>query len=98
MQIINTSNGPAILDDNGTVILPADTSGMRRVLAESPTTVVELVEAMDALVQQSDSIIAKVKALEPLTPEESKVLDRGQISHMNIYNVSLVIDGKAEGH
>ncbi len=98
MQIINTSSGPAILDDQGNVIMPGDFDGMTRVLHDSPETVTQLVTVLEEKVQASDPIIAKVKALTALTDEETKALYMAQTCHMNIYNVANVVNANQEVH
>lgn len=98
MQIINTSSGPAILDDQGNVIMPGDIDGMTRILRDSPETVTQLVTVLEEKVQASDPIIAKIKALTPLTDEEVKTLWLGQNCHMNVYNVGNVINAQPHDH
>lgn len=87
MQIINTSQGPAILNDGGDVVLPSDFEGIKRVLAASPGTVSDLVAALEQRIQATDPIVAKVKALESLTDEEFKALQMGSVSLSNVQSV-----------
>lgn len=100
MQIINTSNGPAVLTDEGNVVLPSDHEGIKKVLAASPATVTDLVAALEQRIQATDPIVAKVKALESLTEDEFKALQIGSSSLANVQNVGYAVQSAAqqEGH
>jgi uncharacterized protein with PIN domain len=99
MQIINTSNGPAILTDEGDVVMASDFVGIKNILRVAPSVVTELVAALDQRIDAAEPLIARVEKLEVLSDHELAVLQKatGVISNIQVIGYAILAVAQEQG-
>lgn len=102
MSIVTTSSGPAILTDQFDVVMPWDTDLIVQLIDSTPEEVTDLIEALEVKVQESLTVIAKIKSLQVLDEADRALLNLGHRSHASVENIYVAIcharDWEARNH
>lgn len=95
MQIIQTSSGPGVLCDDGMVVMPSDSDGLKALLTTAPDAVALLAAALRDRVDAAKDLVDEIVALNPISQENINSVYASGNSRIMLGNIAIALADKA---